>query len=87
MSKSTTKKRSRGASHKNMRYNQWTEQAMIDALDERRQYGTGFGKLQAKYGISKTTIWKRWTGKVLGTGHRSGGKRQSKVLTHGKPIL
>ena len=35
------------------------------------------------FGIPKTTFWKRVTGKVIGQGHRSGGKGQPKVLSQG----
>ena len=35
------------------------------------------------FGIPKITFWKHVTGKVIGQGHRSGGKGQLKVLSQG----
>ena len=36
-----------------------------------------------KYGIPYTTFWKRVTGRVMGTGYRSGGKGYSKIFSEG----
>ena len=37
--------------------------------------------LAKKHKVSKTTLWKRITGRVLGAGHQSGGKGKGCVLT------
>ena len=36
-----------------------------------------------KYGIPYTTFWKCVTGRVMGTGYRSGGKGYSKIFSEG----
>ena len=42
------------------------------------------GGIARQFSVPKTTLWKRITGRVRGTGHRSGGRGVSRILTPGK---
>ena len=84
--------RSRGSAHKGQKLQQWPE-AVIDkavALCWAAYESTGdwkkanVSKIARDNGLPPATLWKRVHGKVKGKGHRSGGKRNPKVLSEGK---
>ncbi len=71
--------------HKNAVLNQWSEDAMQQAMayfNDTRSMSTppSIAEIARKYRIPHVTLWKQVTGLVGGTGHKSGGKHQPKVF-------
>lgn len=75
-----------------VKLNKWTEEQMQAALEEYERllqkeggnkFAVSISKLARDYRLPLTTLWKRVNKHVTGTGHRSGGKNDPKILSKG----
>jgi hypothetical protein len=82
------KKKAAGSSHKGKKLNKWSPADMKWAITEHKRDKANLPKskwrsiawFSNQTGISKSTLWYRFSGKVSGSGHQSGGKNKSKSL-------
>ena len=86
------RRRQDSSAHKNGHLNQWKTDDMKNALKEHHtptpagEVRLSIRALSKKYKIPYATLYKRISGEVKGTGHKSGGRRVPKVFTAGKSV-
>lgn len=80
--------RSRESAHKDMQYNKWKEEDLVAALAARKaDPSISYAKLEKRFGVPASTIYKRVTGLVKGTAKASGGSRKRKAGGMQTPLI